>query len=71
MKKKSSKASDQLPKGWNSAKVRALIDFYESQSEDDAVAEDEAAWSDPKVTMMAVPVELVSKVQKLIARKAS
>jgi hypothetical protein len=58
-----------LPKGWTRQKILALAEHYENQTEDEAAAEDEAARHDPKVTMMAIPVELVPKVQKLIARK--
>ncbi|HEY8748447.1 MAG TPA: hypothetical protein VIM11_10760 [Tepidisphaeraceae bacterium] len=69
MKKKSINNQSALPKGWSQKKIRALANYYENQSEDEAIAEDEAAWHDPKVTMMAVPIELVPKVQKLIAKK--
>ncbi len=62
--------TNRFPKGWNEKAVRDLIDHYEKQSEDEAAAEDEAAYQDPKQTMMAVPVELVPAVQKLIAKRA-
>jgi hypothetical protein len=32
-----------LPEGWTAAKVRQVLNHYESQSEDGAVADDEAA----------------------------
>jgi hypothetical protein len=32
-----------LPKGWDAERVQRLIDHYESMSEDELVAEDEAA----------------------------
>jgi len=38
-------------------------------SEEAAAAEDDAAYEDRRHTMMAVPVELVPAVQKLIKRK--
>ena len=44
-------------------------DHYDKQSDDDAVAEDEAAYRSTLVTMMAIPVELVPKVQKLLAKR--
>ena len=69
MKKKPKKSRDALPKGWTQQRIRDLAGYYENQTEDEAAAEDDAAWHDPKITMMAVPVELVPKVQKLIARK--
>jgi len=64
------KDHNQYPKGWNRKRVEAIIDSYENQTEDEAVAEDEAAFHSTAVTMMAVPVELVPKVQKLIAKRA-
>jgi hypothetical protein len=30
------------PAGWNEARIRGVLEYYENQSEDDAVAEDEA-----------------------------
>jgi hypothetical protein len=33
----------QYPKGWDEARVKRVLDHYEAQSEDEAVAEDEAA----------------------------
>lgn len=37
------KAENQFPAGWDEARVRSVIDHYENQTEDEAVAEDEAA----------------------------
>jgi hypothetical protein len=62
------KDPNRYPKGLNRQKVQAIIDHYENQTEDQAVAEDEAAYHSNSVTMMGVPVKLVPKVQKLIAR---
>ena len=59
---------NQYPAGWDQARVKALIDHYENQTEDEAVAEDEAAFTDPGQTFIQVPVELVPAVQELIAR---
>lgn len=69
MKRQSKRPLNKFPKGWDDTKVRQLIAHYEDQSEDEAAAEDEAAYTDTRQTMMAVPVELVPEVQKLIARK--
>jgi hypothetical protein len=53
--------------------VRRLIERYESQTEDEAVAEDEAAIEDASQTLIEVPNELVPAVRAMIAkhRKAS
>jgi hypothetical protein len=46
--------------------VRDVIEHYEGQTEEEAVAEDEAAFAGS--TMMAVPPPLVPAVRELIAR---
>ena len=56
------------PEGWNEERVRKVLEHYESQSEDEAVAEDEAAYEDCKQSLVEVPVELVPEVRALIAR---
>jgi hypothetical protein len=64
------KDANQYPPGLDRRKVRAIISHYENQTEDQAVAEDEAVYHDSAVTMMGVPTELVPKVQALIARRS-
>ena len=56
-----------FPDGWDEERVAALIDHYEMQSEDEAVAEDEAARADPEQTVMVIPTRLVSAVRELLA----
>ena len=63
---------NRYPKGWDEERVRRVLEHYEGQSPEEALAEDEAAYEDPTQTMMEVPVELVPEVRDLIAkRKAS
>ena len=62
------KDPNRYPKGLNRQKVQAIIDHYENQTEEQAVAEDEAAYHSNSITMMGVPVKLVPKIQKMIAR---
>ena len=57
-----------FPPGWDENRVKNVIDHYESQSEEEAVAEDEAAFETPDQTVMEVPNELVPKVRELIAK---
>ena len=59
------------PKGWDEARVRALAAHYDSQSEDDQVAEHEAAFAVEGQTVMVVPTELVPRIVKMISRKQS
>jgi hypothetical protein len=62
-----------FPSGWDKARVKRVIDHYESQSEAEAVAEDESALELQDQTIMRIPNDLVPIVRELIAkrRKAS
>jgi len=57
-----------FPPGWNEAKVRRILAYYEAQTGDEAVAEDEAAFRNHHGTVMEVPEELVPAIRELIAR---
>ena len=52
-----------FPPGWDETRVRRVIAHYESQTEDEEVAEDEAAYEQEGQTIMEIPKELVSKVR--------
>ncbi len=56
------------PQGWDEARVKRVLAHYESQSEEEAVAEDEAAFEAADQTVMGIPTELVPKVRQLIAK---
>ena len=62
------KKQSHFPKGWDEVRVQRLLDHYEEQSDEEAVAEDEAAFKTTTHTAMRVPVELVPMVRKLLAR---
>ena len=57
-----------FPPGWNEERVRKVLTHYEEQTEDEAVAEDEAAFEDSTQTMMEVPNDLVPVIRELIAK---
>ena len=59
---------NELPAGWDEDKIEQVIDHYETQSEDEAVAEDETILA-PKETLMQVSIELVGAVRALIAKE--
>lgn len=59
-----------LPEGWDDAKIKRVLAHYESQSEEEALAEDEAGIR-PSSTVMSVPHELVAEVRELIAKRQS
>jgi hypothetical protein len=62
-----------FPEGWDESRVKRVLEHYEAQSEEQAVAEDEAAVEATDQTLMEVPHDLVQVVRQLIAkpRKAS
>ena len=55
-----------FPPSWDEQRVRRVLEHYESQAEEEAVAEDEAGVA--KSTVMDVSVELVPTVRELIAK---
>jgi hypothetical protein len=59
-----------FPPGWDEQRVRKVLEHYERQTEEEAVAEDEAAFEDPTQTLMAIPNELVPAVRELLAKHA-
>jgi len=61
----------EFPPGWDEERVRAVLAYYEGQSEEEAVAEDEAAYEQEGQSMVEVPSELVPQVRSLIAQHES
>ena len=57
-----------FPKGWDEERVKRVLAHYEKQTEEEAVAEDEAAYETRTQTAMDIPVQLVPKVRELIAK---
>jgi len=58
-----------FPPGWDEERVRHVLDHYERQSDEEALAEDEAAFESTTHTVMEVPVDLVPAVRELIAKR--
>ena len=56
-----------IPPGWDEERVRKVLAHYDEQSEEEAVAEDEAPWEDNTQTVMDIPHKLVPAVRKLLA----
>lgn len=57
------------PTGWNEERVRKVLSHYERQTEEETVAEDEAAFRRRNQTVMVVPTRLVPTITKMIARE--
>jgi hypothetical protein len=58
-----------FPPGWDAERVQRVLEHYENQTEEEAVAEDEAAFAAEGQTVMVVPTELVPEIRELIARR--
>ena len=63
------KKRNRFPKGWDEARVREVLEHYESQTEEEALAEDEAVFRKRNYTVMVVPKGLVPAITKLVERE--
>jgi hypothetical protein len=61
--------ANKYPTGWNERKVREVLKHYESQTEREAIAEDEAAFELKDQAVMVVPKKLVPKITRLIEQQ--
>ena len=62
---------NRYPKGWDEERVKRVLDHYEDQTAEEAVAEDEAAWEDLSQTFIKVPNEMIPAVRELLAKKVA
>ncbi len=58
-----------FPPGWDEERVRRVLEHYESQTDEEAVAEDEAAFEATTHTAVEIPVELLPAVRELLATR--
>ena len=59
---------NRFPEGWDEARVRDVIDHYDNQTDEEAIAEDELAFGSKTSMFIEVPMELVPTVRDLIAK---
>jgi hypothetical protein len=65
-------SESRFPAGWDAERVKRLIAHYESLSEDEQVAEDEAAAQEKEgQAVITVPDELLPAIRKLLATHKS
>ncbi len=62
---------NRFPPGWDEERVRKVLEGYESQTEDQALAGDEAAFDDQTQAVMKIPNELIPAVRELIVKHRS
>jgi hypothetical protein len=58
-----------FPAGWDEERVRSVLAHYEKQTDEEAVAEDEAAFRARGQTIMVVPQRLVPAITRLITQE--
>jgi hypothetical protein len=58
-----------FPPGWDEDRVRRVLEHYDTQSDDEAVAEDEATYESTTHTTMVIPVEVVPQVRELLTKR--
>jgi hypothetical protein len=61
-------SAEKYPRGWNKAGVQRVIDYYESQTDEEVAAEIKAGLNS---TTMEVPRALVPTIRELIANRKS
>ncbi|HVS82367.1 MAG TPA: hypothetical protein VHE60_11600 [Pyrinomonadaceae bacterium] len=59
---------EKYPPGWDEERVKRVLAHYEQQSEEQAVAEDEAAFENNGAAVIEVPYELIPAIRELIAK---
>lgn len=57
-----------FPPGWDEERVNRILQFYETQSEDEALAEIKAAFDSADYSVMLIPNELVPAVRTLLSQ---
>jgi len=62
---------NRFPTGWNEGRVRRVLEHYEQQTEDEADAEDEAAFRRRGQAVVVVPKHLVPEVTRLIEMRST
>ena len=67
--KKRMVTQQEFPPGWDEERVRKVLAHYENQTEEEAVAEDEAAYDARGQTVMIVPTELVPAIRQLLGKR--
>lgn len=61
--------NNSFPAGWDEERVNKVLDHYESQTDAQAIAEDEADFADHPETVISIPVDLVPAVRELLGKQ--
>jgi hypothetical protein len=58
-----------FPPGWDERRVRQLIAEYDSLTDEEWIAEDEATASDGRQATITVPADLLPEIRRLIVSR--
>lgn len=59
---------NRFPEGWDEERVRKVLAEYEAQTEEEAVAEDEAVFHEKGKAFVEIPNDLLPEVRELLAK---
>ncbi|MGH2747657.1 MAG: hypothetical protein ACRDKB_07010 [Actinomycetota bacterium] len=62
-------SKNRYPPGWDEGRVRRVLDHYEQQTDEEAVAEDEDRYDTASRTVLEVPRDLLPAIRELIAKR--
>ena len=57
-----------FPPGWDEERVRRVLAHYETQTEEEAVAEDERAFEETGRAVIEIPIELMPVIREVLAQ---
>lgn len=60
---------NEFPPGWDEERVRRVLDHYESQTDEEAAADDDQRYDRETHVVMEVPADLVPAIRELIAKR--
>ena len=64
-------SANRYPPGWDEQRVLRVLEHYDAQTDEEALAEDEERFSAAGHVVMEVPADLVAEIRELIAKRRS
>ena len=64
-------SANRFPPGWDEKRVLRVLEHYDSQTDEEALAEDEERLDSSSHVVMEIPADLVAEIRELIAKRRS